>query len=66
MEKRNTRRLAMPTHDEVAAFAHLIWEKEGKPEGRHLQHWHEAEAQLKADYAHEIRRKQHRELSPAP
>lgn len=66
MEKRRARTLAMPTHDEIAAFAHLIWENEGKPEGRATRHWHEAEAQLRADYDHAARRRGQRGVLPAP
>jgi hypothetical protein len=31
----------------------LIWEKEGRPHGRHEAHWLQAEKQLKADCAQE-------------
>ena len=39
---------ARPTRDEVAAIAYQIYLQEGRPEGRDLQHWLEAEAQLAA------------------
>lgn len=38
-----------PTHDEIAACARRIYETEGRPEGRAMQHWLEAEAQLVAE-----------------
>jgi hypothetical protein len=38
-----------PTQEEIAACAHLIYEKEGRPEGKALQHWLQAEAQLIAE-----------------
>ncbi|MBI5397453.1 MAG: DUF2934 domain-containing protein [Verrucomicrobia bacterium] len=66
MEKQKTRKVAWPTHDEVAAFAHLIWEKEGRPEGRRDDHWREAEAQLKTDYEQEMRLKRKSHHFPAP
>ncbi len=36
-----------PTREEIAAVAHSIWEREGWPEGRDVQHWLEAELQLR-------------------
>lgn len=33
--------------DQVAALAHRLWESEGKPEGKELDHWNEAERQLR-------------------
>ena len=37
-----------PSPDEIARCAYLIWEREGRPAGREMQHWLEAEAQLRA------------------
>jgi hypothetical protein len=31
--------LAAPTNEEIAACAHAIWEQEGHPEGRDVEHW---------------------------
>jgi len=36
-----------PTHDEIAAVARAIWEQEGRPEGRNVEHWLQAEKQLR-------------------
>jgi hypothetical protein len=36
-----------PTREEITAVAHSIWEREGRPEGRDVQHWLEAESQLR-------------------
>jgi hypothetical protein len=36
-----------PTCDEIAALAHAIWEEEGRPEGREVDHWLSAERQLR-------------------
>ncbi len=36
-----------PPHEEIAAKAYALWEKEGKPEGRHLEHWLRARAQCR-------------------
>ncbi len=32
--------------DLIRARAHQIWEREGRPEGRHLEHWEMASAEL--------------------
>jgi hypothetical protein len=37
---------ASVTHEDVALRAFLIYEREGCPEGRHLEHWAQAEAEL--------------------
>ena len=34
--------------EEIAALAHQIWEKEGRPHGHHVTHWSQAEMQLRA------------------
>jgi hypothetical protein len=34
------------THHEIAACAYCIWLQEGKPEGRALDHWLQAELHL--------------------
>jgi len=34
-------------HEEIARRAHELWEQEGRPEGRHGEHWLAAEAQLR-------------------
>ena len=37
-----------PTHEQIAARAYEIFVERGRPEGRDLDHWLEAEAQLRA------------------
>lgn len=32
-----------PTEADVARKAYELWEAEGRPEGRHVAHWHQAE-----------------------
>lgn len=32
----------------IANLAHSYWEAEGRPEGKHLEHWFRAEAELTA------------------
>lgn len=38
---------ALPTHDEIALHAFLIWEKEGRQPGREQTYWLQAETQLR-------------------
>jgi len=48
-EKRSTE----PTPLEIARCAYAIWEKEGRPEGRQVEHWLEAEAQIRQSRLHD-------------
>lgn len=36
------------SHDDIARCAYELWESQGRPEGCSMQHWFEAEAQLRA------------------
>ncbi|MEN9575063.1 MAG: hypothetical protein RL514_2918 [Verrucomicrobiota bacterium] len=36
-----------PTRDEIALCAQSIWEEEGRPHGRDLEHWLRAETRLR-------------------
>jgi hypothetical protein len=38
-----------PSHDEIAVYARRIYEIEGRPEGKAVEHWLQAEAQLIAE-----------------
>lgn len=38
-----------PTQEEIAACAHRIYESEGRPQGKAMEHWLQAEAQLIAE-----------------
>jgi hypothetical protein len=42
-----TRTCPPPTNDQVAALAYAIWLDRGRPEGRDMEHWLEAERQLR-------------------
>lgn len=44
---RRARGTPAPTHDEISAYARAIWEAEGRPHGRDLEHWLMAEANLR-------------------
>jgi hypothetical protein len=46
---KNIKAYQQPTHEEIAACAHRIYEVEGRPEGKSLEHWLQAEAQLVAE-----------------
>jgi hypothetical protein len=39
-------RAPMPSHEEIAQAAYYLWEREGRPHGRDLEHWHRALAEL--------------------
>jgi hypothetical protein len=38
-----------PTHDEISALAQRMYVKEGRPQGKAMEHWLKAEAQLNAE-----------------
>jgi hypothetical protein len=40
-------RSPMPSHEQIALVAYYLWEQEGRPHGRDLEHWHRALAQLR-------------------
>lgn len=35
------------THEEISKRAREIWEREGRPEGRDMEHWLQAEKELR-------------------
>ena len=41
-----------PTHHDIARLAHALYEKEGRPEGRHLEHWFNAESMIEANFGY--------------
>lgn len=45
----NTPASSQPTHDEIAAKAHALWEQRGHPTGSDNEIWLEAERLLKAE-----------------
>lgn len=38
-------------HERIRQRAHAIWEKAGRPEGAHQQHWDQATAEVDGDAA---------------
>ena len=53
--------LESPASTEIAARAHEIWLAEGCPEGRDVEHWLKAEAQIKTENEFSSRQTQRRE-----
>ena len=48
MARHITDESSTPTHEQIAARAYEIFIERGRPQGRDLDHWLEAEAQLRA------------------
>lgn len=48
MAKQMTESSTAPTHEQIAARAYEIFIERGRPQGRDLEHWLEAESQLRA------------------
>ena len=38
-----------PSHDEIAERAHTIWIQAGRPDGQDLEHWLQAESELRKE-----------------
>lgn len=36
--------------ERIQRLAYQLWEQDGRPEGRHLEHWQEAERQLEVEF----------------
>jgi hypothetical protein len=41
-----------PTHQQISHVAHALYEKEGRPEGKHLVHWFNAESMIEANFGY--------------
>ena len=39
----------MPDEERIRRRAHEIWEREGRPEGRHEEHWARARREVEAE-----------------
>jgi hypothetical protein len=50
---KQTKNFNEPTQDEIAAYAYKLWEAEGRPDGRDVDHWLQAKAHLTADRQYE-------------
>jgi hypothetical protein len=49
MTKQDHHQYAPPSKEEIAVYAFYLWDVEGRQEGRDLEYWLHAEAQLTAD-----------------
>ena len=43
------RQLGMATEQQIRDYAHLLWERAGRPESRDVEFWHAAEVELNAE-----------------
>lgn len=48
MKKQNKQTHTELSEDEIAQTAYQIWESEGRPSGRELDHWLQAKSQIGA------------------
>ena len=39
----------MATDEQIRSYAHQLWEKAGRPEGRDAEFWHAAEVELNTE-----------------
>lgn len=39
----------MATEQQIRNYAHQLWEKAGRPQGRDMEFWHAAEVELNAE-----------------
>ena len=40
--------LSSTSHESISRRAYHLWEEAGRPDGRHEEHWHQAERDLEA------------------
>jgi hypothetical protein len=48
------RRKTMPDEEELRERAYALWEKDGRPDGRHDDHWHRAHEELSQDIVDDL------------
>jgi hypothetical protein len=63
---KSTKTYRKPTHDEIAAAAQRIYESEGRPQGKAMDHWLRAESQLVAQRKAEVESSAQSPVKPAP
>ena len=44
-----------PSEDQIRTRSYLIWEREGRPDGKDAEHWLRAKAELDAEFEAECR-----------
>ena len=42
-------RMAKPTHEEILRLACHLYEREGNPDGKNLEHWFNAESMIESN-----------------
>ena len=47
------RKPPIPSEEDISERAHLIWEREGRPEGKSEEHWLRAKAELALEFEEE-------------
>jgi hypothetical protein len=40
------------SHEEIAQLAYALYEKEGKPDGKALEHWFNAESMMEGNFGY--------------
>jgi hypothetical protein len=63
--KNSQPRVAKVTHEEIARLAYACYLKEGKPEGRALEHWFNAESMSEANFGYGSDHTEHSFADPA-
>ena len=44
--------MAKPTHEEISRLAYHLYEREGKPDGKDLEHWFNAESITESNFGY--------------
>lgn len=50
IQRRAAQRAARPTQEEIARLAYQLYERDGKPDGKDLEHWFNAEAMMESQF----------------
>ena len=45
-------KMAKPTHEEISRLAYLLFEREGKPVCKDLEHWFNAESMIESNFGY--------------
>ena len=51
-QKSAAERRVKPTHEEISRLAYQLFEREGRPDGRHLDHWFNAEGMVENNFGY--------------
>ena len=58
--------VTMPTEEQIKELAYIMWEQEGRPEGRDVEHYFAAKQMLEEQEAAQARASRPWTTSPAP